>query len=110
MGKKPFVILDEYVIGATTSKPAYTDCKFDEVLAKFDRFSMAVMVDNVTNVPASLDIYIEHSPETPLCARTLADYWIRNQAWEPARRMLRLYLAHRADPAAAAALARIQGL
>ena len=38
--------------------------------------------------------YIEHSPETPLCARTLADYWARNQAVGLARRMLRLYLAH----------------
>lgn len=51
--------------------------------------------------------YIQNSPDTPLCARTLADYWIRNRAWAPAREMLRLYLAHRDDPAAAAALARL---
>jgi hypothetical protein len=38
--------------------------------------------------------YIENSPDTPLCARTLADYWLRNQAWDAARRMLLLYRAH----------------
>jgi hypothetical protein len=51
--------------------------------------------------------YIDRSPDTPQCARTLADYWIRNQAWPQAHQMLRLYLDHRADPAAAAALARL---
>ena len=39
-------------------------------------------------------VYIENSPETPLCARTLADYWIRNEAWDAAHRMLVLYLSH----------------
>jgi hypothetical protein len=38
--------------------------------------------------------YIENSPDTPLCARTLGDYWLRNQARDAARRMLLLYLAH----------------
>jgi len=38
--------------------------------------------------------YIENSPDTPLCARTLADYWIRNQVRDRARRMLLLYLSH----------------
>jgi hypothetical protein len=38
--------------------------------------------------------YIENSPDTPLCARTLGDYWLRNQAWDAARRMLLLYRAH----------------
>jgi hypothetical protein len=56
---------------------------------------------------AECSFYIEHSPETPRCARTLAEYWIRNQAWPQAREMLRLYLAHRDDPGAAAALARL---
>lgn len=42
--------------------------------------------------------YIEHSPDTPLCARTLAEYWMRNQAPGPARQMLRLYLAHTRAP------------
>ena len=54
--------------------------------------------------------YIEHSPENALCARTLADYWIRNQAWGPARRMLTLYLQHRADAAAEDTLRRIREL
>ena len=56
---------------------------------------------------AECSAYVEHSPDTPLCARTLADYWMRNQAWDPARRMLQLYLAHRSDPAAEAALYRL---
>lgn len=38
--------------------------------------------------------YIEHSPDTPLCARTLADYWMRNGAIDRARAMLLLYLSH----------------
>lgn len=42
--------------------------------------------------------YIENSPDTPLCARTLADYWLRNQAWEAARRMLLLYRSHAQRP------------
>lgn len=42
--------------------------------------------------------YVENSPEDSLCARTLADYWMRNQVKEYARRMLRLYLAHAPQP------------
>lgn len=38
--------------------------------------------------------YIENSPDSPLCARTLAGYWLRNRQWDAARNMLRLYLAH----------------
>jgi hypothetical protein len=38
--------------------------------------------------------YIEHSPGTPMCARTLADYWLRNGLKDRGREMLRLYLAH----------------
>lgn len=38
--------------------------------------------------------YIEHSPDTPVCARTMADYWMRNGVKDRARRMLELYLAH----------------
>jgi hypothetical protein len=40
------------------------------------------------------EAYIEHSPDTPLCARTLADYWLRNQATGPAQRMMQLYRSH----------------
>jgi len=52
------------------------------------------------------EAYIEHSPDNALCARTLADYWLRNQAAGPARRMLRLYLQHarKPDPQAQRAL------
>ena len=38
--------------------------------------------------------YIESSPDYPLCARTLAKYWLHNQAWDAARGMLLLYLSH----------------
>ncbi len=32
--------------------------------------------------------YVENSPDTPLCAGTLAAYWLQNQSWDAARRML----------------------
>ncbi len=51
--------------------------------------------------------YIEHSPDTPLCARTLADYWLRNGVKDRAVRMLRLYLAHRKDEKAEQALRQL---
>ncbi|MBS1874611.1 MAG: hypothetical protein JSU00_15455 [Acidobacteria bacterium] len=38
--------------------------------------------------------YIEHSPDTPLCAQTMANYWARNGVADRARRMKDLYLAH----------------
>jgi hypothetical protein len=38
--------------------------------------------------------YIENSPDTPLCARTLARYWLHNDVKDAARRMLLLYLPH----------------
>jgi len=37
---------------------------------------------------------IENSPDTPLCARTLARYWLSNGVKDEARSMLLLYLAH----------------
>jgi len=47
-------------------------------------------------------MYIDHSPATPMCARTMADYWMRNGLKDRARRMLQLYLGHisRPDPQA----------
>jgi hypothetical protein len=38
--------------------------------------------------------YIEQSPDTPLCARTLGDYWLRNGVRDRGRRMFQLYLEH----------------
>jgi hypothetical protein len=38
--------------------------------------------------------YVENSPDTPWCARTLARYWLHNDAKDEARRMLLLYLSH----------------
>ena len=54
--------------------------------------------------------YIENSPDSPICARTLADYWRRNQVKDAAVRMLRLYLAHapRRDQQAEHALVELE--
>ena len=38
--------------------------------------------------------YIENSPDTPVCARTLGYYWLHNQVKDEARSMLLLYLSH----------------
>lgn len=55
--------------------------------------------------------YIEHSPGTPMCARTLADYWLRNGLKDRGREMLRLYLAHapERDPEAERVWKQIEG-
>jgi hypothetical protein len=44
------------------------------------------------------EAYINSSPDTPLCAKTLARYWSNNQVKDRARRMLLLYLSHTHDP------------
>jgi hypothetical protein len=56
--------------------------------------------------------YIENSPDDPLCARTLADYWLRNGVKDSARRMLVLYLSHarRADEQAQRALRQLDAV
>ena len=57
-----------------------------------------VLSNNLGRVLRHLDrecaAYIENSPATPLCAQTLARYWMGNQVRDSARRMLLLYLAH----------------
>lgn len=58
--------------------PAFAS-KFGRVLAHFDKECAA---------------YIEHSPETPQCAQTLANYWMRNGVQDRARRMAELYRLH----------------
>jgi len=59
---------------------------------------IAVLSNKLGRMLRHLDLecaaYIENSPDSPLCARTLADYWLRNDQWDAARGMLRLYLAH----------------
>ncbi|HEV2690268.1 MAG TPA: hypothetical protein VGV35_17040 [Bryobacteraceae bacterium] len=40
---------------------------------------------------------IEHAPEASLCARTMADFWMRFGEKARAQRMLQLYLAHAMD-------------
>ncbi len=84
-----------FVRGSQSSPPAFPD-KLRRVLNHFDIECTA---------------YIEHSPATPLCARTLADYWLRNGVKDRARRMLLLYLSHasKPDPQAEQALQRLGG-
>jgi len=48
----------------------------------------------VKHLNAECEVYIAHSPDTPLCARTLAEYWMRLQQKDLARGMLQLYLSH----------------
>ena len=54
MQRKAFVIFDDYVMGATTSAPAYSASRFNEVLSQADRFTLQAVVDNVTASPSSL--------------------------------------------------------
>ncbi len=84
-----------FVRGLQSSAPAFSD-KLRRVLNHMD---------------TECTTYIEHSPSTPLCARTLADYWLRNGVKDRARRMLVLYLshAHRKDPQAERALEQLGG-
>jgi len=48
----------------------------------------------IQHLNAECEAYIAHSPDTPLCARTLAEYWLRLQQKDLARRMLELYVSH----------------
>lgn len=50
------------------------------------------------HLDAECEAYIEHSPDTPLCARTLGDYWLRNGVRDRGRRMFELYLQHATTP------------
>jgi len=87
----------------------------DLIFVRGSQFSVPALPDKLRRVLNHLDIectaYIEHSPGTPLCARTLADYWLRNGVKDRARRMLLLYLAHasKKDPQAERALLLTQG-
>lgn len=56
----------------------------------------------IDHMEAECATHIEHQPELPLCARTLADLSLRAGDRERARRMLGIYLAHQSerDPSA----------
>jgi hypothetical protein len=86
---------DLIFVRGSQSLPAFPD-KLRRVLNHFDTECAA---------------YIEHSPNTPLCARTLADYWLRNGVKDRARQMLQLYLSHasKKDPQAEQALEQLGG-
>jgi len=87
----------------------------DLIFVRGSQSSVPAFPDKLRRVLNHLDIecvaYIEHSPNTPLCARTLADYWLRNGVKDRARRMLLLYLSHtsKKDPQAERALLLTQG-
>jgi hypothetical protein len=87
----------------------------DLIFVRGSQSSPPAFPDKLRRVLNHLDIecttYIEHSPGTPLCARTLADYWLRNGVKDRARRMLLLYLSHtsKKDPQAERALLLTQG-
>jgi hypothetical protein len=61
------------------------------------------------HLDAECEAYVANSPTTPWCARTLADYWLRNGVQDRARRMLTLYLSHapKPDPKAEQALRQL---
>jgi hypothetical protein len=84
-----------FVRGSQSPVPAFPD-KLRRVLNHFDIECTA---------------YIENSPSTPLCARTLANYWLRNGLKDRAVRMLQLYLSHasKKDPQAEQALEQLGG-
>lgn len=77
------------------------------------RPGIPVFADKLKRVLEHMDTecsdYIEHDPQLPLCARTLADYWMRGNNRERAYRMLSLYLSHASgrDAAAETALRRL---
>ncbi len=62
---------------------------------------LAVFDDKLRHVLEHMDtecmVNIEHAPEASLCARTLAEFWMRSGDNARARRMLQLYLAHAMD-------------
>jgi hypothetical protein len=86
---------DLIFVRGSQSVPAFPD-KLRRVLNHFDTECSA---------------YISNSPSTPLCARTLADYWLRNGVKDRARQMLQLYLSHasKKDPQAEQALEQLGG-
>lgn len=87
----------------------------DVVFVRGPGASTAAFADKLRRVlnhmDAECEAYIEHSPATAMCARTLADYWLRNRVKDRARHMLLLYLAHalKRDPKAEQALDRLGG-
>jgi hypothetical protein len=64
---------------------------------------------SIEHMEAECTLHIEHEPEYPLCARSLADLSLRAGDNERAKRMLSLYLANatQKDPSAEQALRRL---
>lgn len=63
----------------------------------------------VAHFEEECEAHIDHAPDTPLCARTLADIWMRGGNKDKARSMLSLYLEHapEKDPAAEQAMKQL---
>ena len=66
-------------------------------------------VQSVDHMEAECTLHIEHEPDYPLCAKSLADLSLRAGDTERAKRMLGLYLSNTAekDPSAVQALRRL---
>jgi MFS family permease len=110
-----------YPLALALANPASTEWQLvyddpqDLIFVRGSEASLPAFPDKLRRVLNHLDIecrtYIEHSPSTPLCARTLGDYWLRNGVKDRARRMLELYLSHasKPDPQAEQALLQLGG-
>lgn len=93
-----------YPLALALANPAGTDWQmvYDDAQAVvFERRpppGTAVLSNKLGRLLRHMDnecsAYIESAPDYPLCARTLARYWLHNQVKDEARRMLVLYLAH----------------
>ena len=110
-----------YPLALALANPASTEWQLvyddsqDLIFVRSSQSSPPAFPDKLRRVLNHLDIectaYIEHSSTTPVCARTLADYWLRNGVKDRARKMLELYLRHisKPDPQAEQALLQLGG-
>jgi hypothetical protein len=110
-----------YPLALALANPANTEWQLvyddsqDLIFVRGSQASPPAFPDKLRHVLNHLDIectaYIEHSSSTPVCARTLADYWLRNGVKDRARQMLELYLRHtsKPDPQAEQALLQLGG-
>lgn len=98
----------EYVTGAAYPLALALAANTDWQLVYDDPHSLVFLRDPHPNDPAlpakiqrvldhmdtECQAYIDHDPRMPMCARTMADYWIQARTRDRAFRMLSLYLSH----------------
>ena len=93
-----------YPLALALANPATTDWQlvYDDlqavVFVRYPPADVPVLSNKLGRILRHMDrectADIENSPDTPLCARTLARYWLSNGVTDEARGMLVLYLAH----------------